>query len=319
MALCCAEEVWRAMTSYPKVEHLGSRNTYGVFDGPVVVQEKIDGSQFRWIREGDNVRYFSRSREIVLDENRGVDGLFGPAIRHLGLRREAMVEGLLYCGETLAKAKHNILAYDRVPRGHVVLFDVFRSDWHYYTSQDKLNNFADALEIEPVAQLHSGELSALSAQNFLEGPSQLGGIREGIVIKNYSKGIFAKLVADRFKEVKGVKPTHVPKEGFDAQIATLVNRYAGEARMEKALQHLRERGEWDCSPKDIGPLIKEIQSDFDAECADDIKELLWELVKPEMMKLIGPKMAMWYKERLAKVGSATEDAGMLRGMENMTS
>lgn len=79
-----------------------------------------------------------------------------------------------------------------------------------------------------------------------------------------------------------------------------MRRVQGEARWEKALIHLKEKGELENSPRDIGKLFKEVSEDIDAECVDYCKEKLWDWGKKTIKKGILYGLPDWYKDKLAK-------------------
>src|SRR6267142_6345300 len=107
--------------SYPKIYNLGHAAILDLLDGDVVVEEKVDGSQFSFGLLYDTrplvepaFRLFFRSKEAIIEPEappkmfaRGVEAV--KAIAHL------LTPGFVYRGEYLQKPKHNVLAYDRIP------------------------------------------------------------------------------------------------------------------------------------------------------------------------------------------------------------
>lgn len=289
---------------YPHVRHMGHRDTHGMFNSPCVVQEKIDGSQFRFMLDSGTLRFFSRSRERDPGET---GGLFGPSMDHVRGIAGRLLPGHLYIGESVCQRKHNIISYERTPAGNTVLFDILAPGGGFYDYRD-VENVALCLGLEPVRNIAVVN-SENDARSILENgeASQLGGLREGVVVKNYSTGQMAKLVADQFQEVRGQK-TPKPKRDteLDSLIARMAFRYGGPARCYKALQHLREDGKIADAPQDIGLLIKEVQADVAEECAEAIKDELWDLVGKKLLGALGSTTAIWYKELLCKRGGASE-------------
>ena len=66
----------------------------------------------------------------------------------------------------------------------------------------------------------------------------------------------------------------------------------------KAVQHLREAGKIEDSPKDIGKLIIEVQKDLGQEEKEEIKTLLWKWAWPHISRMATRGVAEWYKEQL---------------------
>ena len=84
-------------------------------------------------------------------------------------------------------------------------------------------------------------------------------------------------------------------------ILTLLGQdYCTEARWQKAVQHLRDDGELENSPRDIGRLIKEIPNDIKKECEEEIKEKLFKWAWPKMARATHRGFPEWYKEQLLK-------------------
>lgn len=291
--------------SYPKVEAFGSRNVREVLHDYVFVQEKLDGSQFRFIKHEDGVvRFFSRGGQKTLET---ADALFRPSMEAVLAVAEKLVTEVMYVGEALAKPKHNILAYEKTPEGHVVLFDIWSFPAEGYWTPSEVQTEAARLGFLPVPILAEGpEFSHDDLMKLVSGSSVLGGCpREGIVIKNYAREQFAKIVAAEFQEVSGRK-LRKPKAEGDSYALQLSRKYAPEARMLKAVQRLRDEGKLLEDPKDIGPLIKSVQQDVLDECREEIMNELFEKEWGKICKEIAPRTAWWYKERLSKIGGASE-------------
>lgn len=86
----------------------------------------------------------------------------------------------------------------------------------------------------------------------------------------------------------------------DITYNTLTKMYCTEARWRKAVQHLREKGELDDSPKDIGALIKEIPLDILGDSKENIKEQLFSFFWPKIKMGVTKGFPEWYKNQLAE-------------------
>jgi hypothetical protein len=69
----------------------------------------------------------------------------------------------------------------------------------------------------------------------------------------------------------------------------------------KAVQHLRDVGTLEQSPRDIGNLIKEIQEDTKKECEEEIKKILFDHFWKNISRGITAGAPEWYKEELLKL------------------
>ena len=202
------------------------------------------------------------------------------------------------------KPKHNTLCYDRVPAKFLILFDI-NTGHEEYLSRDAKEAEAARLGLEVVPRLFEGVVSDVQLfRDLLATASCLGGQPvEGIVVKNYSrfgadkKVLMGKFVSEAFKEIHGKewKAKHLNSEGI---LVRLVGTYQTPARWAKAVQHLLERGELEQTPRDIGKLVVEVPADVEAECADEIKQRLWDWAWPTIRRGLIRGMPEWYKEHL---------------------
>jgi hypothetical protein len=260
-------------------------------------QEKVDGSQFSFrLNETGTLEF--RSRRIPIDPE--APGMFAAGVAAVRERADRLVPGYIYRGEYLSKPKHNVIKYDRVPLGHIALFDI----------EDRNGLWAAPWEVAVIAFLlgfdfvptwqHDGP----ALNEWLEKESFLGGdIAEGYVIKNYSlpgrntRPRVAKVVRPSFTEVhSSAKPKTFPRP--DAALDTIIADYKTEARWQKAVQHLREEGQLENTNKDIGPLLQEVNQDIEAECEEDIKERLWQAYRKKILKGCCEGFQQWYQGQL---------------------
>jgi hypothetical protein len=291
--------------SIPKIYTVGTRFNYEVLQGAVVIEEKYDGSQFTFMLQGGQLFCRSKSTQINLED----PGMFAPAVEAAKQRVPLMEEGHLFCCEFLARERHNVLKYGRPPQGFLVLYDVRCPDGQWLSPSQK-GMAAFAMCIEPVRVLHIGEFTGC-LDNLLGQESSLGGAKmEGIVIKNYAKShpdregwpMTAKLVAAEFKEKQSSGHPVNPKAGPGEFIQSLINSLRTEPRWIKAINHLRESGQLKNEPQDIGPLVREIQSDIKAEESDWIKQQLFDQFWSEISKGAIQGFALWYKNHVLADG-----------------
>lgn len=290
--------------SYPSIYNLGHSAIAGLFSGPVIVEEKIDGSQFSFgVGEDGAFRVRSKGREMHPD---APDAMFQKGVDAMRERVPLLHPGWTYRGEYLQKPKHNALAYDRVPRDHVIIFDVNTGHEEYLPYKEKSAEAA-RIGLEVVPLLSAGSLdSADELKALLETVSILGGQKiEGVVIKPAEYNLFGrdkrclmgKYVSEAYKEVHAHEWKQANPQGSDI-LQRLGLTYHSTARWQKAVQHLREQGALENSPRDIGALLKEIPADIEKECADEIKEALWKWAWPNLRRAVSRGIPEWYKEQL---------------------
>lgn len=294
--------------SYPKVWNLGHPEVATLFEGEVFAQEKIDGSQFSFGAIDGALQMRSKGADVYDDTKGGRFGaqnMFDAAVAAVLELRDALTPGWTYRGEYLQKPKHNTLAYDRAPARHIILFDVETAP-HTFLRPDALRAEGERIGLEVVPQFTwqpgDNPLAAMTA--LLDTVSVLGGQKvEGVVFKNYDrfgkdgKVLMGKHVSEHFKEVhRGSWRDANPSQGDIVDV--LANSLRTPARWDKAVQHLRERGALTDSPRDIGPLLKELRSDVEAEEAERVKEALFQWAWPKIVRGIGAGFPEYYKDRL---------------------
>jgi hypothetical protein len=286
--------------SYAHVFTLGRKEIRDLFADPVVIEEKIDGSQFSFAKLDGELYCRSRKKEQIPE---APDKMFEDACRVCLSRLGLLNEGWIYRGEYLQKPKHNALAYDRHPANHIILWDIEAPGQDYLSPKLKRLEAA-RLGLEAVPVLYKGIATLETVLGLMETVSVLGGQKvEGLVVKNYhrlgedKKILCGKHVSEAFKEVQRSSWKKVNPGGKDI-LGQICERLKTEARWNKAIQHLTEENRLEQSPKDIGPLIKEVQADTLGECEEDIKEWLLAWAKPHIRRAIVRGLPEWYKDKL---------------------
>ncbi len=300
------------ISSYPKVYNMGHPALEALLDGPVVVQEKVDGSQFSFANIDGELVMRSKGTDLFVESS---DKLFAPAIATAKrlFDESRLVEGYVYRGEVLAKPKHNTISYAATPPGNVILFDVEYEPDRFMSPTD-MRLHAATLGLHSVATLmrdtgaggyvDGSQLTLEKFEALLNITSSLGGSTiEGVVIKNHNrwgkdgKFLAGKHVSEVFKE------THKKawREGNPTRqdvVEKLIDELRSPMRWEKAVQHMRERGELTETPRDIGPLLKEAKNDIDSEERDYIAEKLLAHFLPQILRGSTGGLAEWYKKKL---------------------
>lgn len=290
--------------SYPSIYNLGHRYIADLLTVPVNVEEKIDGSQFSWgTTEDGEIMIRSKGAVMITD---APEKMFTAAVATVKELAPILHPGWTYRAEYLAKPKHNALAYDRIPKRNVILFDVSTGEESYLSYSDKQME-AERIGLECVPLLHTGSIANVEEfRAFLDRESVLGGQKiEGVVVKPSSYNLFGKdkkclmgkFVSEAFKEVhtKEWKNTNPSQNDI---LDLLGASYRTPARWNKAVLHLTEIGALEGSPKDIGSLMKEVPADIEKECADEIKEKLYAWAWPHIRRKVVSGLPEWYKGEL---------------------
>lgn len=301
-------ESFRSWRSYPSLFAIGHRALNELLLDPVLVEEKIDGSQFSFgvfarPDGGLEIRCRSKGAQLQID---APEKMFTEAVDVVKALAYKLQIGWTYRAEYLKKPKHNALAYDRVPTNHLIVFDI-NTGHEEYLDYDFKEAECKHLGLECVPLFYRGMIeSAAQFRAMLDGMSVLGGQKiEGVVVKNYrrfgpdNKALFGKFVSEAFKEVHAAEwKVSNPNKGDI--VAALIETLRTPARWGKAVQHLREAGKIDDSPKDIGLLFKEVHADIEKECMELIAEKLTDWALPQIKRGVCGGLSEWYKDELVK-------------------
>lgn len=293
--------------SYGKVWALGHRVVQDLFThGPVVLQEKMDGSQFSFmVDDEDELHMRSKGAEIFAGQP---DKLFKKAVDTVvRLHGEGKLrKGWIYRAEAITNPRHNVLTYSRIPAGGLILFDVEDGPGAHFAPA-YLSLIAKDMGLESVPCFGEQIVSSPNdLREFLDRESCLGGPKiEGVVAKAYGRFTFdghlmmGKYVSEAFKEKH---KREFKNDGGKADILqSITESLCTEARFQKAIQHLREAGTLTQSPKDIGPLMAELNRDVEEEEKDWIKEKLYEHFRKPVLRGVTKGFPQWYKEQLLKL------------------
>jgi hypothetical protein len=272
-----------------------------IFKSPVLIEEKIDGSQFSFGYIDNELRCRSKGKELYIN---APEKMFEKGVESVKSIQSKLHRNWIYRAEYLQKPKHNVLCYDRIPKNHLIIFDITKGIEDYLSYEEKKAE-AERIELEVVPKLYEGMInSETELMTFLETISILGGSTiEGVVVKNYNlftsekKIAIGKYVSERFKEKHN---KDWKKQTSKSIIEQLIEEYKTKARWEKAVIHLRERGELKEDLPDIGLLIKEVPRDVLKECKEEIKEKLFKHFWGHIRRGITGGLPEWYKKKLMK-------------------
>ena len=292
------------ITSYPKIHNVGHPEIMSIFDDDVLVEEKIDGSQISFMVDADGELYIKSKRQDIYIMN--PEKMFALAVEEILARKHLLTPNFIYRGEYLKKPHHNALTYERIPKGHIIIFDVEISPSRFMPWENKYDEAKRiGLECVPV-HFHGKINSHEDFKRLLENESCLGGVKvEGVVAKNYQrfgrddKVLMVKYVSEAFKEVHD-KTWKLSNPGRTDILQGIIEGLRTDARWEKGVQHLAEDGKISYTPKDIGLLMKEVKDDIAKEEMERIKDLLWKHFSGKIIRGATAGLAEWYKEKLAE-------------------
>ncbi len=288
--------VVRSVTDVGKIRVYGLETTSHTY---TVEGMLCHNSQLSFGRKDGELFVRSKNKMVNLD---APDNMFGPAVAVL--KDRSLPDGYVFRGEYLNKPKHNVLAYDRIPQDHIIIYDIEDGDGsNHYLPPDVVEEVAADLAFEVVPTLGYCDFEDISEGSigiWMQRQSILGGqLIEGLVIKCYDlfdsrdKTLMCKYVRPEFKEM------HTGKSGKNRKniIEEIGDKLSTPARFEKAVQHARDEGLLVDEPKDIGVLMRELNEDFE-EHIDEIKNLLYANYRKAILRVANRGFADWYKARL---------------------
>jgi hypothetical protein len=290
--------------SYSTVYQIGHKAIQNLFEGDVIIEEKVDGSQFSFGLLDGELQVRSHGKQMLLD---APEKMFNKIVDYVKYIKDLLHPGWTYRGEYLEKPKHNVLAYDRTPVNNFIGFDIMCENPEEYICYLSKEQEFERIGFETVPLIYSGKIDNVNMfVEFLDRVSILGGSTvEGVVVKNYSqfsldkKICMGKYVSEKFKEIANKDWKERNPTGKDI-ILVLGQKLKTEARWQKAVIHLKESGNYDGSPKDIGNLIKEVKDDIQKECQDEIKDSLYKWAIDNILRQCVAGVPEWYKEQLLK-------------------
>lgn len=295
---------------YPKAFALGTHHVKDALLGVVEITEKVDGSQFGFGRVKGVNTYRSKGVASLVE---CPNGMFDKAMNHCDkvifpFLEEHGWDNIAFYAEYLRDPRHNAICYSRVPRNHMALWacqDLETGEWADHTG---LTAWASYLDIDVVPILYQGPADFDFIKGLMDKESYLGGHdAEGVVVKNFGQPMWwrdkdysftvAKFVSEKFKEVNKSSWAGARHQN---KLKSFMESFATEARYQKAVQHLRERGELKADLPDIGPLVREVHLDIEAEEKEEIGLFLTDYFLKDIKREATKGLPQWYKDQLGQ-------------------
>ena len=272
---------------------------------PVIVEEKLDGSQFSFGVFGPENELKCRSKGAQLNLF-APEKMFIPGIETAKKLAPLLVNGWTYRCEYFQKPKHNVLAYGRIPNEHLILIDINIGHEQYLSYEDKAKE-GQRIGLETTPLLFEGIVTdPFMMRDFLDRVSVLGGPKiEGVVVKNYKrftmdgKVQMGKFVSEDFKEVH-TGEWREQHPGNKDIVQVLIAKYRSPARWQKAVQHLKEAGKIKNEMSDVQHLFPEVAEDTRKECEQEIKDLLFDWAWKNISRSLTGGLPEWYRGQLLK-------------------
>jgi len=237
---------------YTKIKQLGDEENKYIFSNPddiIVIEEKVDGANFRFFIHKDNYLVFgSHGRE--LSEGEHTEKAWRKCIEFIKskLNNESVLinseyKNKIFYGECMIK---HSLDYDweRIPA--ILMFDILDTITGKFI--DNKNAIFDDLNLPKIPFIKTcfagkiGNIDDSAVPDSVYTPIHAEDKKaEGIVFKNYKTQIFAKYVRAKFKEVnKQAFGGHKKFANNDDEL--VVATYCTNARIDKCIFKLSDEG-----------------------------------------------------------------------------
>lgn len=267
------------MKKYPKIKEFGSEDISSLQAGDgIYIEEKYDGSNFRFKVENGDFWYGSRN-VAGLNNNReqfrkGIDGVEETTTPD---EVEKVLEDKLgHSRATLfgeCMTPHS-LEYDWSKTPKVIMFDI------YDEKEEKFVDYETRQEIFSELGFETPRLVTVVdkvTNDDLEIPDSeyRNGVAEGIVLKNYSTQTFSKKRSEEFFE-KNDQTFGKSRKACTTDAERLVSKYCTNERIRKWIYKLRDEGH-EMEMKMMEELPKRVWEDIWDEERNEIIWKNWEI------------------------------------------
>lgn len=242
------------MKKFPSLSYPNDKETDGLFaDGTVVVQEKLDGANFRF--KYSRASGFTFGSRRTSGENLHRDQFADPieyveenANRgKLEWYRETYGD-LVFYGE--AMIPHTI-SYDWETTPEFIGFDIWSVDEQEFLPTTDVYSIFEDVGLPTTPLIEKMDVSEWDGSDFEVPESEFyDGKAEGVVFKNHDTSTYGKFVTQDFKE-KNQKTFGRSKKNQEKGYVKLSHQYVAQQRIEKAVHRLVDENEYDSIKMDM--------------------------------------------------------------------
>jgi hypothetical protein len=247
---------------YPSIDRIGHDENNGILDGGhLVVQEKLDGANFRFTWDADEERVVFGSRNVEYWNEKDIDSAFMHAVEYVREHADTNVldeltsdsSSIVVFGEAMhahtldyGEPEQSGDAQTWVDVPNFIGFDVWTLD-DGFLDWAVASDIIDEIGLETVPIVYDGPAEDWDAfpaedEEFPESEFR-DGIPEGIVVSNETTGQTAKHRTQRFKEKHGTQSVADPDEYEPSGGVLLARQFTTEARVLKMIHKYKDRGE----------------------------------------------------------------------------
>jgi len=315
---------------YLKIYTFGHDENKEIFKDPedeIVIQEKIDGGNFRFMIKDDKVIFGSRTQQITDDEGNEVNvskdfnrvvlfvrNRVEEAKKQQNIKSFKFLENFIFYGE--ACHKHTMsYNWEKIPP--FLGFDVYDM---------KTNKFLDCgeaqalfasfnLEFVPIIDIVKAkdikeindDIVPVSRYALLSNPTQKC---EGVVFKNAKKQIYAKYVRNEFKEENAKAFGGNPKYNNEGNNnGDFIFKYCTNPRIDKIIFKLMDEGN-KLEMQLMKHLPKRVLFDIWEEHWQDIRDSNWVLDMGDLRRKIPKRCVAVLQQVIVNTGLRDENGNV---------
>ena len=225
---------------YPKIFRIGHEKVKGIFsNGKIIIEEKMDGANVRWMydTEQNRIRFGSRNVELTDNKEYGQFKKFAEWIKQLN--PDNLQPDLIYYAEYMIPHTIN---YDWSKTPLILGFDILDGNkFIEYDVAEMLFSEINVPFVPVIDVIDAKEITKDYLDKVIPESRYYNGLAEGVVFKNYEKQIFGKLIAEPFKEVNKNIFGGSPKKAKTPE-EYLLEKYFTPRRIEKVIRALLNEG-----------------------------------------------------------------------------
>jgi hypothetical protein len=224
------------LKKFPKVRPVGHPDTDELTEpGQIFVQEKMDGANFRFTREGDRILFGSRN--VIYRNEKDIAKTFRHAVEHVRntVDPSDLRDSVTYFGEAMHK---HTLDYDWDNTPSVLGFAAYDHESGSFIRWTTAKAEFERIGLSTVPEVETLSNDELTSDYDIPQSEYYDGKAEGVVFW-HENGTRAKLRSEAFKE-KHDSPTSDP-EDYEGH-AVLVNKYCTDTRIDKRINDLLDEG-----------------------------------------------------------------------------
>lgn len=235
---------------YKKIYRLGYEDVKDIFlnsEDKIIIQEKIDGSNFRFMIKDGYIIFGSRTQELTEDKEHKYQKNFQRCIEFIrdtlnGIGDLSKFNNCIFYGENCIK--HSLTYdWDKIPP--FLGFDIYNLELDEYVDFEQIKEVFEMLHlpIVPIIKEITAKEAIMEKIDDSYVPQSVYAPRqaEGVVFKNYERQLFAKYVTDQFKE-KNKETFGGGKKLANDDSERFVAEYCTNSRIDKSIFKLIDEG-----------------------------------------------------------------------------